>query len=345
MATIESSIMLMDGMSRPLNNIVGAIETTINALNGINNTDVNIDTSRLSSASQMIANAGADLLAYQERLQNQINKNTSAQQRFNETLRMRNAGSTGPQVFGWNSSQNMQVFTSLGTQRYRQELNDLNSMLNRMSGINISSSFRINSSAASDIDTINQRIEALKESMKALSTNNLGLSIEQSNARLERMRAQLSTILQVQNNLNSAMGRMDIADINAQYQRLNDILGNTEADIRDNTAAQEEFNRSILQGSRHSDGLLSKIGRIALAYAGFQTLKSGINLSDNLTQNVARLNLMNDGNQTTDELQAMIYQAAANSRGDALGNIESISKMGLMAGDAFSSNTELVGFM
>lgn len=345
MATIESSIMLMDGMSRPLNNIVGAIETTISALNGINNTDVNIDTSRLSSASQMIANAGADLLAYQERLQNQINKNTSAQQRFNETLRMRNAGSTGPQVFGWNSSQNMQVFTSLGTQRYRQELNDLNSMLNRMSGINISSSFRINSSAASDIDTINQRIEALKESMKALSTNNLGLSIEQSNARLERMRAQLSTILQVQNNLNSAMGRMDIADINAQYQRLNDILGNTEADIRDNTAAQEEFNRSILQGSRHSDGLLSKIGRIALAYAGFQTLKSGINLSDNLTQNVARLNLMNDGNQTTDELQAMIYQAAANSRGDALGNIESISKMGLMAGDAFSSNTELVGFM
>lgn len=345
MATIESSIMLMDGMSRPLNNIVGAIETTINALNGINNTDVNIDTSRLSSASQMIANAGADLLAYQERLQNQINKNTSAQQRFNETLRMRNAGSTGPQVFGWNSSQNMQVFTSLGTQRYRQELNDLNSMLNRMSGINISSSFRINSSAASDIENINQRIEALKENMKALSTNNLGLSTEQSNARLERMRAQLSIILQVQNNLNGAMGRMDIADINAQYQRLNDILGNTEADIRDNTAAQEEFNRSILQGSRHSDGLLSKIGRIALAYAGFQTLKSGINLSDNLTQNVARLNLMNDGNQTTDELQAMIYQAAANSRGDALGNIESISKMGLMAGDAFSSNTELVGFM
>lgn len=345
MATIESSIMLMDGMSRPLNNIIGAIETTINALNGINNTNVNIDTSRLSSANQMIASAGADLLAYQERLQAQINRNTSAQQRFNETLRMGNAGQVGPQIFSWNNSSNMQVFTSQGTQRYRQELNDLNSMLNRMNGININPTFRINSGATSDIENINQRIEALKENMKALSTNNLGLSTEQSNARLERMRAQLSTILQVQNNLNGAMGRMDIADINAQYQRLNDILGNTEADIRDNTAAQDEFNRSILQGSRHSDGLLSKIGRIALAYAGFQTLKSGINLSDTLTQNVARLNLMNDGKQTTDELQAMIYQAARNSRGDALANIESISKMGLMAGDAFSSNTELIGFM
>ena len=345
MATIESSIMLMDGMSRPLNNIIGAIETTINALNGINNTNVNIDTSRLSSANQMIASAGADLLTYQERLQAQINRNTSAQQRFNETLRMGNAGQVGPQIFSWNNSSNMQVFTSQGTQRYRQELNDLNSMLNRMNGININPTFRINSGATSDIENINQRIEALKENMKALSTNNLGLSTEQSNARLERMRAQLSTILQVQNSLNGAMGRMDIADINAQYQRLNDILGNTEADIRDNTAAQDEFNRSILQGSRHSDGLLSKIGRIALAYAGFQTLKSGINLSDTLTQNVARLSLMNDGNQTTDELQAMIYQAARNSRGDALANIESISKMGLMAGDAFSSNTELIGFM
>lgn len=345
MATIESSIMLMDGMSRPLNNIIGAIETTINALNGINNTDVSIDTSRLSSASQMIASAGADLLAYQERLQAQINRNTSAQQRFNETLRMGNAGQVGPQIFSWNNSSNMQVFTSQGTQRYRQELNDLNSMLNRMNGININPTFRINSGATSDIENINQRIEALKENMKALSTNNLGLSTEQSNARLERMRAQLSIILQVQNNLNGAMGRMDIADINAQYQRLNDILGNTEADIRDNTAAQDEFNRSILQGSRHSDGLLSKIRRIALAYAGFQTLKSGINLSDTLTQNVARLNLMNDGNQTTDELQAMIYQAARNSRGDALANIDSISKMGLMAGDAFSSNAELIGFM
>lgn len=496
MATIESSIMLMDGMSRPLNNIIGAIETTINALNSVNNTNVNIDTSRLSSASQMIASAGADLLAYQERIQAQINRNTSAQQRFNETvndvsnlrlnktnidvfdttgitrytqevnslrdllaqmdgltvspnlrldvenqdrlnalnarieqikqvvenfsnlqvdvgtmagnnrlertraliyeivreqgllngvlnnmdvtgisqgyqrlnaildrtqisirdniasqerfnnaLRLGNAGQVGPQIFSWDNSSNMQVFTSQGTQRYRQELNDLNSMLNRINGININPTFRINSGATSDIENINQRIEALKENMKALSTNNLGLSTEQSNARLERMRAQLSTILQVQNNLNGAMGRMDIADINAQYQRLNDILGNTEADIRDNTAAQDEFNRSILQGSRHSDGLLSKIGRIALAYAGFQTLRSGINLSDTLTQNVARLNLMNDGNQTTDELQAMIYQAARNSRGDALANIESISKMGLMAGDAFSSNTELIGFM
>ena len=54
---------------------------------------------------------------------------------------------------------------------------------------------------------------------------------------------------------------------------------------------------------------------------------------------------MNDGNQTTSELQSMIFQSAQNSRGDSLGTMDSISKMGLMAGDAFSSNTELINFM
>ncbi|MBM6821237.1 tape measure protein [Fusobacterium mortiferum] len=186
MATIESSIMLMDGMSKPLNNIVGAINTTIAALQGVNNANINIDTTRLTNASQMITDAGAELIRIEQEIQNQINNNTNGQNRFNQ---------------------------------------------------------------------------------------------------------------------------------------------------------------SLARGVKESDGLLSKINKLAAAYVGLQTLRGAINLSDNLTQTTARLDLMNDGNQTTDELQAMIYQAARNSRGDALANIESISKMGLMAGDVFSSNTELIGFM
>ena len=61
MSTIQGSIMLMDAMSTPLNNIVGAINTTITALQNVNNTDVAIDTSRLASAQTMIVQAGAQL--------------------------------------------------------------------------------------------------------------------------------------------------------------------------------------------------------------------------------------------------------------------------------------------
>lgn len=61
MSTIQGSIMLMDAMSTPLNNIVGAINTTIVALQNVNNTDVSIDTSRLANAQTMIVQAGAQL--------------------------------------------------------------------------------------------------------------------------------------------------------------------------------------------------------------------------------------------------------------------------------------------
>lgn len=78
--------MLMDGMSKPLNNIVGAINTTIVALQGVNNANVNIDTTRLTNASQMITDAGAELVRIEQEIQNQINNNTNGQNRFNQSL-------------------------------------------------------------------------------------------------------------------------------------------------------------------------------------------------------------------------------------------------------------------
>ena len=40
----------------------------------------------------------------------------------------------------------------------------------------------------------------------------------------------------------------------------------------------------------------------------------GLDVSDNISQTTARLNLMNDGKQTTDQLQQAIFQSAKNSR-------------------------------
>ena len=68
-------------------------------------------------------------------------------------------------------------------------------------------------------------------------------------------------------------------------------------------------------------------------------------LSDQYTQTTARLDLMNDGLQSTEELQAMIYKSAQDSRGVYTDTADAVSKMGLMAKDAFSSNAEAVQFM
>lgn len=185
MSTIQGSIMLMDAMSTPLNNIVGAINTTITALQKVNNTDVNIDTSRLASAQTMIVQAGA---------------------------------------------------------------------------------------------------------------------------------------------------------------QLSEIERNIQLGIQNNTAEQNNFNKSLNQGVNKADSLFSKIKSFLGLYAGIQSVKIGLDVSDNISQTTARLNMINDGKQTTDQLQQAIFQSAQNSRASFLDTASVVSKLGLLAPQAFNSNMETVKF-
>lgn len=176
---------------------------------------------------------------------------------------------------------------------------------------------------------------------------------------MDGMTQPLMSVINTVNTMISTLNKVNNTNINIDTSALKasqSILNNASADllryqeqieneINSNTVAQENFNNSLRSASTASDNLFKKIKRVAAAYLGIQTVKAGINLSDTMTQNTARLNLMNDGNQSTEELQKMIYQSAQSSRGDYLGTTDSIAKMGLMAGDAFGSNTELIGFM
>ncbi len=65
---------------------------------------------------------------------------------------------------------------------------------------------------------------------------------------------------------------------------------------------------------------------------------------DAYTNMNARLNLINDGAQTTGELNDSIYAAAQRSRGNYFDMGQIVGKMGILAGEAFSDNQELVGF-
>ena len=185
MSTIQGSIMLMDGMSTPLNNIVGAINTTISVLQNVNNTDVSIDTSRLANAQSMIVQAGA---------------------------------------------------------------------------------------------------------------------------------------------------------------QLSEIERDIQSRIQNNTVEQNKFNGALNQGVNKADSLFSKIKSFIGLYAGIQSLKIGLDTSDNLSQTMARLNMMNDGKQSTEQLQQAIFQSAKNSRAGFLDTASVVSKLGVLAPQAFNSNMETVKF-
>lgn len=140
------------------------------------------------------------------------------------------------------------------------------------------------------------------------------------------------------NTANIAAARREIGAANASLDEM-------EQSYRDCNKQQEELNRRISKGTQGAGGLMSKIKGIASAYVGLKTVSGAVKLSDTMTQTNARLNMMNDGSQDAADLKKMIFASAQRSRGSYLATADSVAKMGLMAGDAFSSNKEVIAFM
>lgn len=128
---------------------------------------------------------------------------------------------------------------------------------------------------------------------------------------------------------------------------LQDITSATESARR----KQEEYNQKIQAGSQHTDVLLNKVKSLVGAYVGISTVKNALDLSDELTQTTARLDMMvsqynalNGTMQTTDELSQMIFLSAQNSRASYMDTAASVAKLGNNARDAFASTGEIVQF-
>ncbi len=98
------------------------------------------------------------------------------------------------------------------------------------------------------------------------------------------------------------------------------------------------------QAKTGTDSLMNSVKSLVGAYAGVQGIKSLFNLSDTFASNTARLNMMNDGLQTTEQLTDQIYQAAQRSRGSYQATTDMVAKLGTLAGDAFGSTAEIVDF-
>lgn len=90
--------------------------------------------------------------------------------------------------------------------------------------------------------------------------------------------------------------------------------------------------------------LTNSIKNIAGAWIGMQGLKALVNMSDQITSTTARLDMMNDGLQTTAELNDMIFESANRSRGAYMETANLVTQLGTIAGDAFGSSQEIVAF-
>ncbi|WP_028988026.1 tape measure protein [Thermicanus aegyptius] len=108
--------------------------------------------------------------------------------------------------------------------------------------------------------------------------------------------------------------------------------------------AQKQFNQSLKLGESGAGGLLRSIKGIAATYFSLQGIRAVANISDEYVNSLARLNLINDGLQTTAQLQDKIFAAANRARGSYTDMAGVIGRMGVLAGKVFSSNDELIAF-
>ena len=107
---------------------------------------------------------------------------------------------------------------------------------------------------------------------------------------------------------------------------------------------QQEFNRNVQNGSDALGGMTNKLLGMVGAYGGLQGMKALMNLSDTYVQTNARLNMINDGLQTTDELTDKIFASAQRARASFTDMSDTVAKLSLNAGDAFGSNDETILF-
>lgn len=378
MSSIQTSIELNDQFSGVLNNIISSVNLAVSAMYDLSQSmNADIDTSSIEGARDEINQATAAIEAMNHAASRQTAPDIAppvvdggnqepipvpVDPVLPDPL-VENPEPIRPEIqpnappdpepveipVTWNTD-GMDVFTGTGVERFQQEVQSANDMLNTLNttqarisqtaqGMDI-----LPDAAVQDMNTMQQRLSAIQQRIQQIENNPVNVGADNANAELEQLRMQLNQAIQEQNSLNQAMQNMDVSAANDAYLRLSQTVGNTERYIRDNVDEQGRFNQEISAGTQQANELTNTIKRAVAAYVSIQSVGKALNISDELVQTTSRLNMMNDGVQTTAELVNMVYAAAQDARGSFSQMADVVARFGNNAKDAFSSSEEVVAF-
>lgn len=378
MSSIQTSIELNDQFSGVLNNIISSVNLAVSAMYDLSQSmNADIDTSNIEGARDEINQATAAIEAMNQAASRQTAPDIAPpvvdggnQEPISVPVDpvlpdplVENPEPIRPEIqpnappdpepveipVTWNTD-GVDVFTGTGVERFQQEIQSANDMLNTLNttqarisqtaqGMDI-----LPDAAVQDMNTMQQRLSAIQQRIQQIENNPVNVGADNANAELEQLRMQLNQAIQEQNSLNQAMQNMDVSAANDAYLRLSQTVGNTERYIRDNVDEQGRFNQEISAGTQQANELTNTIKRAVAAYVSIQSVGKALNISDELVQTTSRLNMMNDGVQTTAELVNMVYAAAQDARGSFSQMADVVARFGNNAKDAFSSSEEVVAF-
>ena len=378
MSSIQTGIELNDQFSGVLNNIISSVNLAVSAMYDMQQSmNADIDTSSIEGARDEINQATAAIEAMNQAASRQTAPDIAPpvvdggnQEPISVPVDpvlpdplVENPEPIRPEIqpnappdpepveipVTWNTD-GMDVSTGTGVERFQQEVQSANDMLNTLNttqarisqtaqGMDI-----LPDAAVQDMNTMQQRLSAIQQRIQQIENNPVNVGADNANAELEQLRMQLNQAIQEQNSLNQAMQNMDVSAANDAYLHLSQTVGNTERYIRDNVDEQGRFNQEVSAGTQQANELTNTIKRAVAAYVSIQSVGKALNISDELVQTTSRLNMMNDGVQTTAELVNMVYAAAQDARGSFSQMADVVARFGNNAKDAFSSSEEVVAF-
>lgn len=354
MATIKSSIELYDAFTAPMMDIIQAVNMGLSAMENLQQgMNQSVDTASIDGARDALNQATEAAQALEAAMQGvDISEQTNpvqvpVQPEIPDPIVPPSDPVTVP--VQW-QSENFESFLSSGTERFQQEIQSANSMMDSLNqkqaqiAATAASTSVLPSNAVTDINNVGSRLQAVQQRIQQIENNPLNIGTDTANTALEQMRGQLAQALEAQNDLNAALDNMDVSAANTAYSQLSQTIGNTERFIRDNVNEQGQFNQSIQEGVAQADKLTDTIKGAVTAYISVQSIGKALDISDQLTLTTSRLDMMNDGVQSTAELVNMVYAAAQDARGSFSQMADVVARFGNNAKDAFSSSEEVVAF-
>lgn len=293
MATIKSSIELYDAFTAPMMDIIQAVNMGLSAMENLQQgMNQSVDTTSIDGARDALNQATEAAQALEAAMQGMdIPEQTNpvqvpVQPEIPDPIVPPSDPVTVP--VQW-QSENFESFLSSGTERFQQEIQSANSMMDSLNqkqaqiAATAASTSVLPSNAVTDINNVGSRLQAVQQRIQQIENNPLNIGTDTANAALEQMRGQLAQALEAQNDLNAALDNMDVSAANQAYMRLSQSVRTTETYIRDNVSAQGTFNNAVTEGIGIADSLQRTISGVIAAYTGIAGIQKAIGFIKNTT--------------------------------------------------------------
>lgn len=315
-SSIQTGIELNDGFTSILNNIISSVNLAVSAMENMQGAmNADIDTSSLAGARSEIDQATIAVNELERAMSDLTAPSVDTPQVDMGTAQVINVDvnpvipdplipdpqEIRPDVVPnappepvdipveWQTD-GLDVYTSSGMERFQQEVQSANTMLQQLSSTQDAIARQaFNTSifppeAVQNLNSMAVRIDNIRERIQQIENNPLNVGTDTANSELERLREQLNQAVIEQNELNAAMDDMDVSAANDAYLRLNQTISGTERYLRDNVDEQGRFNREIDQGVDSAGNLRSMIASAVGAFAGLAGIRKAISWIEDCTE-------------------------------------------------------------